>query len=266
MKSQSNKSSFFSPAKLNLFFKVLGKRRDGYHEIESLFQAIDLYDVITVREAPEDDLSFIGETIPLGFDNIVFRALLLFRQKTGLKTKFTIFIEKNIPCQAGLGGGSSNAATILFAINRIAGNIASEEELQSWSSEIGSDIPFFFSHGRALCFGRGEIVKDVPNEPFSATIIKLKKGLSTESVYKNYKFSKPHEDEYFNDLEESAFSLFPELKEIKALLLNSGFKHVVMTGSGSSLFCVGEGCLPKIDARFFRVRAIAREKGRWYCE
>ena len=146
---------FLSPAKLNLFLRVLRKRSDGYHELASLFQAIDLVDALHVREVSEDRFSCSDPAL-LGPSNLVLRALKLFREKTGLQFPVEMHLEKRIPMQSGLGGGSSNAATALFALNVLAGRVATEEQLCAWSQEIGSDVPFFFSLGTAYCTGRGK--------------------------------------------------------------------------------------------------------------
>jgi 4-diphosphocytidyl-2-C-methyl-D-erythritol kinase len=135
---------FFSPAKLNLFFRVLYKREDQYHEIASLFQAVSLGDFLSIEMSEEDVLSCNDLSLLCDRSNLIMKALDLFRKKTGIKIAVKVHLEKNIPLQSGLGGGSSNAATTLWGLNELCGRPASLRQLQNWSSEIGSDIPFFF--------------------------------------------------------------------------------------------------------------------------
>lgn len=235
----------FSPAKINLFLRILGKRPDGYHELASLFQAIDLGDTLTFTLSGQDSFTCSDPHIPCDQTNLVIKALHLFRRKTNLQTPISIHLEKKIPIQAGLGGGSSNAATTLWALNALHNHPFTEQELQNWSAEIGSDIPFFFSHGTAYCTGRGEQVRDLPPPPLPPfTLIKPPEGLSTPAIYQDLQLlecsttdperlladfyaGKPS---YINDLEAPAFRISPSLFQIKKSL-GAAF----MTGSGSAL-------------------------------
>lgn len=244
-----------SPAKINLFLRIIGKREDGYHELASLMQTISLHDKLCVELATHDQLSCSNPDIPHDHSNLILKAADLFRRKTGLKFGLKAHVEKNIPVQAGLGGGSSNAATTLWGLNQLCGFPAQTSDLMTWSAEIGSDIPFFFSQGTAFCTGRGEFVENQP--PLTATSIWIVKplfGLSTPKVYgaldlnklnqlnpsfllQSFKSSSPC---YTNDLETSAFSIMPELEMIKLKLLDQGFETALMCGSGSSFFCLGD--------------------------
>lgn len=262
--------SLFSPAKINLFLHILGKRPDGYHELHSLFQTVTLGDTLTFSAANRDQLTCTDPEIPTDSSNLVSKAISLFRQKTGVQSYYNVHIEKKIPSQAGLGGGSSNAATTLWALNQMSGCLASISELQEWSAAIGSDIPFFFSQGTAECFGRGEIVKNVPKTNFkdSFWIIKPSINLSTKEVYKRYS---PHlivklKPGQGNDLEASAFELAPELSQLKTVLIECGFDKVLMTGSGSALFCIGKECkMPQIpNVEQFCVQFLNRSQFAWY--
>jgi 4-diphosphocytidyl-2-C-methyl-D-erythritol kinase len=246
----------FSPAKINLFLRVLKKRADGYHELASLFQTVSLGDTLTCALSKEDHFTCSDPTLVIP-SNLVLRAVELFRRKTGFRFSVAIHLDKEIPLQAGLGGGSSNAATTLWALNALQGFPYSEQELQSWSIELGSDVPFFFSHGTAYCTGRGEKVKTLP--PLSLpplTLIKPTGGLSTPAVYQNLRLeecsSEDPEDlladfyggdpRYINDLEAPAFRLCPALAKIKARYHPIAF----MAGSGSALIHVGQGSLEPI--------------------
>ncbi|CAI0548627.1 unnamed protein product [Linum tenue] len=147
--------TLFSPCKINVFLRITSKRADGYHDLASLFHII--------------------------------KALNLFRKKTGTNKYFWIHLDKKVPTGAGLGGGSSNAATALWAANQFSGGLATEEELQEWSGEIGSDIPFFFSHGAAYCTGRGEVVEDMASPialDIPMVLVKPPQACPTGEVYK----------------------------------------------------------------------------------
>jgi 4-diphosphocytidyl-2-C-methyl-D-erythritol kinase len=276
-----NRLSFYSPSKINLFFKVLKKRSDGYHEIASLYQIISLCDIISLEQAEEDELLCSDPSLACDASNLVLKALALFRKKTGILNHFKIYLEKRIPMQAGLGGGSGNAATTLWGMNRLLGCPASEEELCQWSSELGSDVPVFFSQGAAYCTGRGEILE--PCEPKGLPdffwIAKPKMGLSTPLVYQHCNVSSlPERDpllslqsfynetkDYYNDLEFPAFQLLPNLRGLKEDLFKLGFSKVVMTGSGTAFFCIGDVKTPVLQSiDFYKVQPLSRKDQGWY--
>lgn len=274
----------FSPAKINLFLKVLHRRPDGYHELATLLQAIDLGDILHFELDSHDTLTCTDPTLPINESNLISKAIRLFRDRTGVKIGLKVHLDKRIPIQAGLGGGSSNAATTLWAFNQLTGQKVSEEELQRWSADIGSDVPFFFSSGLAYCTGRGEIVHSLP--PLVITppclIVKPTEGLSTPEIYKRLKLEQlPNREDplptlnkmlsdyssshYFNDLEQPAFEVKPELKNLKHHLIEQGFKKVLMSGSGSAFFCLGEGgtfFFPQTSS--YQVRFLNRELASWY--
>jgi 4-diphosphocytidyl-2-C-methyl-D-erythritol kinase len=270
----------FSPAKLNLFFKVLKKRDDGYHEIASLYQTISLGDIIRLRLSKEDEFISKGSNLLWDKNNLIYKAVFLYRKKTGFFFPVSIFLEKNIPMQSGLGGGSANAATILYGLNQLSDKKVSEEDLIAWSSELGSDVSFFFSNGRAYCTGVGEKFWDVSYpSPFSGFLAIPNFGMATEKVYNSVKISLLEKTDpkillqsftgknpfFHNDLELPAFSLEPKLKEIKGNLINMGFDNVVMTGSGSSFICIGNQ-KPKelIGVKFIPITSIVRRNDLWY--
>lgn len=272
--------TLISPAKINLFLRVIGKRPDGYHSLSSLFQTINLVDRIHFELYSHDVLTCTDPNIPTDNSNLILKATRLFREKTGLSHGLKVHIEKRIPIQAGLGGGSSNAATALWAFNQLTGKNASTSELQAWSSEIGSDIPFFFSEGTAYCTGRGEHVRTLDSLPAkSCWIVKPKIGLSTPEIYKKLGMKASEKlpecgddlthffsfNKHFNDLEKPAFETKPELKEIKQMLMSSGFETVLLTGSGSAFFCLGDGVPPvHKDVEVFFTRFINRHSLNWY--
>lgn len=240
-----------SPAKVNLFLRIIRRRADGYHDLASLFQAVSLCDTLHIEKAKSDQLICDHPSIPVDGSNLILKAATLFRKKTGLEFGVNVRLEKRIPSEAGLGGGSSNAATTLWALNLLCGKPATREQLSAWSAEIGSDIPFFFSHGTAYCTGRGEVVRDLsPLQPSSLTLVKPPMGLSTALVYgkMNVATLEARDPErylaaflggspkYFNDLEQPAFAVLPALAQIKQDLLTAGYETVLLSGSGSSFF------------------------------
>lgn len=254
-------ATFFSPAKINLFLRILGKRPDGFHDLASLFQTVGFGDKIFFRKLPEsavsDGFDCNMEGVPTDGSNLVLRALSLFRERTSSKCCYEVYLSKRIPPEAGLGGGSANAATALFAANELAGHPASLEDLQLWSAELGSDITFFLSTGTCYCTGRGEILH--PQKPLPQArvwLVKPNEGLSTPVVFRHLDYDElsrvepTHllkqfveeglaEAEYVNDLELPAFKAMPSLQKMKAELEDLGFEHVLMSGSGSTIFCIG---------------------------
>lgn len=260
-----------SPAKINLFLRILKKRPDGYHELASLFQAVSLCDFMTFEHSKRDAFE-CSDPIP---DNLVLKALKSFREFTGLKFPVSIQLKKNIPIEAGLGGGSSNAATTLFALNELAKRPLSLEQLASLGKEIGSDVPFFFSSGTAYCTGRGEIFREVLFKSSQYFIHKPDFGSSTQAVYNAFnpslsssippeylleRFEK-NNPIYLNDLEPAAFALNPALKEYREALLKKGYEFVLMSGSGSSFICKGN----KENLDFKKqVKTIFRKNNEWY--
>jgi 4-diphosphocytidyl-2-C-methyl-D-erythritol kinase len=277
--------ALFSPAKLNLFFRVLHKRDDGFHEIASLFQAIDLGDTLEFCLSEKDYLSCTNPALGTGPENLICKAIELFRNKTGL-ANFHVHchLTKRIPIQAGIGGGSSNAATTLYACNELSGRLASFNELKAWSSELGSDVPFFFSTGTAYCTGRGEKIEevDVPHNTIFKVPCHLAKpqfGLPTVEVYKacnpsSLESRDPRQSlesfqrgvpEWYNDLEPAASHISSEFQQYMDSLRSCGFSNVVLTGSGSGAFCFGGTAAPDLKGiQFYPIRPIIKNSHGWF--
>lgn len=257
----------FSPAKVNLFLRIIRKREDGYHDLASLFHTVAFGDTLQIEVLPEDaekdDLECNLPGVPVDESNLVIRALKLFREKSGIQRFFSIKLEKEIPAQAGMGGGSSNAATAFFGANALCGSPATPEDLIRWGDDpvIGSDATFFLSEGTAYCTGRGEIVTPIEGLPIkeglSVFLVKPNYGLSTGKVFQAMDYSAlstvdPEEllqtfkdkgtshSSWVNDLEQPAFTVSPDLKDLKDYLSTCGFEAVLMSGSGSTVFCLGE--------------------------
>lgn len=265
--------SLHSPAKLNLFLRILRKRADGFHELASLFQAISLCDTLEFTLAREDRLTCTDPTLPTDASNLVNRAIGLFRRKSGLAVCLAVHLHKHIPMEAGLGGGSSNAATTLWACNELTGRRFAASDLMSWGAEIGSDVAFFLSEGTAYCTGRGESIRPEAPRVLSQPlwVVKPQDGLSTKLVYGALDPSilqprNPDEDQsYYNDLEGPAFALMPSLAKLRDSLLQQRFAPVLMSGSGTSFFCVGEP-RPIVEpgTRVYQASFLNRSGDRWY--
>lgn len=181
-----------SPCKLNMFLRILGRRSNGYHDLASLFQTISLSDKLYLSRLPTsatvDEMICSDKSLTVDKNNLVIKALDLMRKKTNINQYFKVFLDKHVPMQAGLGGGSGNAATAMHAFNVLCDYPATLENLLDWSGDIGSDISFFFSTGTAYCTGRGEIVQSLnPLPDHNDVVVHVFKpaiGLSTALVFK----------------------------------------------------------------------------------
>lgn len=292
--------TLFSPCKINAFLRITNKREDGFHDLASLFHVVSLGDTIKFSLSPlntKDRLSTNVPGIPLDDSNLIIKALNLYRQKTESDNFFWIHLDKKVPSGAGLGGGSSNAATALWAANQFNGCVATEKELQEWSSEIGSDIPFFFSHGAAYCTGRGEVVQDIPPPiPLDVpmVLIKPREACPTAEVYKYLRLDQTSkvdpltlleqisrnglsQDVCINDLEAPAFQVLPSLKRLKQRVIAASrgqYDAVFMSGSGSTIVGIGSPDPPQFiyddneyeDVFLSEARFITREVNQWYRE
>ena len=179
--------TLFSPSKINLFLRILRKRPDNYHDLASLFQAISLGDTLTISKSAEDKFSCNMPGVPVDSSNLVLRAIDLVLSRTGRVLPLSVDLYKRCPAQAGLGGGSANAATAMWGVNELLGRPASLDDLVAWSGDLGSDVTFFLSCGTAYCTGRGEVMTPLPALTGAAgekvTIIKVGEGLSTPKVF-----------------------------------------------------------------------------------
>lgn len=275
-----NGVQLISPAKINLFLRVFPKRPDGFHELASLFQAIDLHDTLTLSLADSDQLTCSDADIPSDGRNLVIKAAKAFRRATGQTRGIKCHIEKRIPTEAGLGGGSSNAASLLWGFNELTGTPLSPKSLIEVATDIGSDVPFFLSTGTAYCTGRGEklLPLSTPKQSQPLWIIKPFCGLSTPKVYSAYKptesperdpelaLKKCQEDFLycFNDLERPAFTLCSDLAACYKSLCTQGYTTVRLCGSGTALFCVGARRPQVENCRIYSTRFLGRTSATWY--
>lgn len=241
-----------APAKLNLSLRVLKRREDGFHEIDSLMVSLPgLHDRLMFQGAAEDAFTCNADGVPADESNLVIKALSVFRRETRMTTPLAIHLEKVVPHGAGLGGGSSDAAATLRALDRIHGTGLGDERLCQMAAEIGSDIPFFLGASVARVGGRGEKVEDAPALPkIPVLLLKPSFGVSTPEAYRTWKDSKELPGvsyasqkfdwgELVNDLERPVFQKHLFLAEMKSWLLRQdGVAGALMSGSGSTMFAV----------------------------
>jgi len=234
------------PAKINLTLKIINKREDGFHNIESIMQTVSLYDYLTIKICSNDsfciELSGNNKEIPYNENNLVYKAIKLYLDSVSIPTsKISVFIEKNIPISAGLAGGSTDAAGVLFGLNEIFDRQLSKNKLHELCALLGSDLNVCLEGGKLMTKGRGEIIEPMEFKNFNLSLIKpINLGISAKEAYT--KFSKKYYVEkkdiesrknYSNDLEWAIINDYTELKEIK-----KHYPNAIMSGSGSSYFII----------------------------
>jgi len=251
---------FAAPAKINLYLRVIRRMDDGYHEIETLFERLPLYDYISIETSKRPTaISCTASGIPTDEKSLLGRVVTFFRKKLGNKYNWDIHLEKNIPVGGGLGGGSSDAAALLKGLNEVTGFPFKKEDLVSLARILGADVPFFLSDSRfAIGRGRGDIIEKVATEmeidhilitpPFEIStkevyakaprfgltkaggvdkmVTAFLKGNDVKSLVKNLR----------NDLQTIVLRDFPALKEVFSALKEEGAEVSLLSGSGSTVF------------------------------
>lgn len=243
-------------AKINLSLDVVGRKSDGYHLIESIFQSVNIYDLITVSKIEKGIyLTCNNPQIPCDSRNIAYKAAKLFLDKTGIKSGISIHIEKHIPSQAGLGGGSSDGAGVLYAMNTLFGTNIDICDMSKLGATISADTAFFIYGGTAFVQGIGEIINSIRLlPPIELVIAKGQSGISTPEAYKLIdKLSEPnHIDTHklLKAIDKGKFmnhcdccgNIFEQVTaindvfDIKKRMHASGAENAVMSGSGSAVF------------------------------
>lgn len=258
-----------TPAKINLTLEVLNKREDGFHNLQSIMQTINLYDYLSFEiencDKTEIYLSGNSNEIPYNEKNLVYKAVKKYLETAKIdKVKINIYIEKNIPVSAGLAGGSTNAAGTFFALNKIF-KALSKEQIEELCAQMGSDLNFCLNGGCMLCTSRGEVTKRLPFVEQDVSLVKPKNlGISAKEAYTKFALLKdksvPNNTQklikllenntfdktlIYNNLENALFDDYEILKEIKTKLKGS-----LMSGSGSTFFVL-EPCLSaKFDENY----------------
>lgn len=239
----------FAPAKINLYLHILGRRPDGFHELETLMVPISLGDTLDIDLIPSG-IEFTCSDLVLSDaqDNLATKAARLFLEEFKLSTGVKIHLEKKVPVGAGLGGGSSDAGAVLLALRQLTGTKCSDEKLVELAAKLGSDIPFFIYGQSAICKGRGEIIEPFKlRENFQGLLVHPGFGVSTPWAYKTYAQNpqKGEQGKGFadftlrNDLEPPAFGKYPWLPTAKKWFrAQPEVVDSLMSGSGSSVFAL----------------------------
>lgn len=291
LRDQSNSVTVAAPAKLNLFLKVLGRRSDGYHDLDTLMVSVGLYDTLQIVPDPSGQLSLAchdaghsrsgiarRELPPADSGNLVLRAAELLRQSTGTSHGARMTLIKRIPIAAGLAGGSSDAAAALLGLNRLWNLRLSASRLHELAGRLGSDIPFFLCpSSAAICRGRGEIVEPVSIPVrLHFVIARPGAGLSTAAVFKECRPSSADWSStqlveacrrgrldllaarFHNSLQEPAERLCSDVSTLKRWFARQGFVGHMMSGSGTSYFGL---CRTDRQARQIAARLKAARLG-----
>lgn len=245
-----------SPAKINLFLHVRGKRPDGYHELFSLMCRINLFDEISLQfgKGQGIEITCAHPKVPLDSSNLACRAANLFRCELGSEQRIRIHLKKNIPVAAGLGGGSSNAASVLMALNAYHDHPFSREMLMKMGLQLGADVPFFIFQKPAIATGIGEkLAAFEGNLPYHILLLYMGVEVSTAETYQNLNLGltkdekKPTKNslkikrfdpaqDLINDLERVTIQKYPEIRLAKEKMVECGAIGALMSGSGSTVF------------------------------
>ena len=247
-------------AKINLTLDVLGRRPDGYHELATIMQTIDLYDTLCLTATHDMQVQLVCSVPELSnAENLAARAAALLRQRLGLTQGVKIELHKRIPTAAGLGGGSSDAAAVLLALQHWWQLSLSPTDLLSMAASLGSDVPFFLTGGLALCEGRGTRVRPLPaHMPASMRWLLLLKpaiGISTATVFRNLSSDdytngahsqavstalqedrSPRPEDLHNGLERGVLERYPEVAQARESMIQAGAPLVRLSGSGPTLY------------------------------
>jgi len=258
---------FHSPAKLNLYLHIKQKYQNGFHEIDSLFVRINLYDIITIADSSGPNIIRNGDLSYLRKDDLCYKAAVALKQKSDCNLGCRVTLRKRIPIGAGLGGGSSNAATVLMGLNKLWNLRYTKEELKLVAKDIGADVPFFIEEANCFGTGIGENLIAISNSavlPKYYVTLSPSIKISTALIFKQFQLTKKHSTRpnisekekaeilsskkpFFtfgcNDLESTVVSLFPEISRYLQSMRNIAGKLGIpvescrMSGSGSTIFC-----------------------------
>ena len=267
-----------SPAKINLFLHIIGKRPNGYHDIHSLMCGLALHDTLTLDfQTSKITVACTHSAVPEDETNIAYRAAECFFDALRHSGGVSIDIEKHIPVAAGLGGGSSNAASILSGLNTHYGHPFSNRYLASLALTLGADVPFFIYQKPALATGAGENLEFFKGiQPYPIVLIHPEIQVSTADVYKNLNLGLTNCEQKLksfplnkgfnpfhhlcNDLETVTISWYPEISDIKKALLDQGALGSLMSGSGPTVF----GIFSDLDRAKKAYKTLSINQ-RWSC-
>ena len=255
-------------AKINIGLNVLGKRSDGYHDLETVFHEIDCFDEIGLERNEKLAMTADSILVPIDGSNLCLKAATLLQHEKHVRQGVMIHLKKNIPIGAGLGGGSSDAAAVLCGLNQFWELRLSNNQLRALATQLGADVPFFIDGGTAYATGRGEIIEPFSLPiPFWIAVVTPPVHISTAWAYNHLapkrngkgsglqaklakQISNPQKltSAIQNDFESLVFQTYPELNRIKEKLNESGAVFSLMSGSGSSIYGFFEGEKTAIDA------------------
>jgi 4-diphosphocytidyl-2-C-methyl-D-erythritol kinase len=273
-----------SPCKVNLLLNILGRRADGFHELETVLHPIRVFDRLTFARAGQGiQLSCSAPGLPTDARNLVYRAAAAFLETAKVKEGVRVELEKNIPLAAGLGGGSGNAATVLLGLNELFGGPLAPEQLQAIAASLGSDVPFFLQSQPAVATGRGERIEPVKSFPAlrGAAFVLIHPGFGIATAWAYQQLARfPHAlngrpgraqklvtllqsadlrtagAAFYNSLEAPALEKYPLLALFQEFLRANGAAATLMSGSGSTTFALvpgqaaGEQLIEKFKAKF----------------
>lgn len=280
-----------APAKINLSLLIAGKRPDGFHEIETVMAKVDLYDELMFEKTDQPGIALACDgkyKVSPDKDNFVYKAAEILYASANIKPAVKITVTKNIPIGAGLGGGSSDAAATLLGLNKFLNLELSDEKLHTLATSLGSDMNFFLGSPLAFCTGRGEKIEKIEKIfPFRAILLTPDVNVATKDVYINYK----HDNDRYetlsktlnglireknvdllasmcaNMLASSCFDLHPDLADLKSRIEGLGLPNVVLSGSGSTMYCLltGEENLERYQAAITSVGCdyVVVNNNRW---
>jgi 4-diphosphocytidyl-2-C-methyl-D-erythritol kinase len=273
-----------SPCKINLLLNILGRRSDGFHELETVLQPVALHDMLRFEKGGKGiQLTCSDPSLPVDNSNLVHRAAIRFVESAGIRDGIRIHLEKNLPLAAGLGGGSANAAVTLEGLNALFDRPLSAQATNLIATTLGSDVPFFLQHKPALGTGRGEQIQSI--EPFDilngAAVLLLRPGFGVSTAWAYRALAgypavlqgrkgraelliellkgadlQAVGPALFNSLETPVFNKYPFLSLVKEYLLDQGAAAALMSGSGSTTFAIArsvgaaESLRERVFARF----------------
>jgi len=265
-----------SNAKINLGLKIINKRDDSFHNIESIFIEIDFHDIISLSPANKFQLTCNEASVPIDQRNTIYQIYHQLEKKYSFKHQYQISLIKNIPIGSGLGGGSSNAACVLKTLNKIENLNLSQNELLSIAQSIGSDVPFFLDGKVQFVQGRGEILNKISYPTLKKLFIILiipSFKISTQWAYSKIKkyLHEPIDSNKFpglnsnidwqffkNDFEDVVSAAYPEIFEIKELLYRYGALYSGLSGSGSTMFGIynDKELLSEVHSKLIKYKSI----------
>ncbi len=262
-----------APAKINRFLFILDRLPDGYHEILTMFEKLALFDRLDIEAEKDSDTAISIQCptwIPSGQNNLVYKAAMAFTEATGLKMTIKIRLDKQIPAGGGLGGGSSDAAATLKALNNLADTPLRPEKLYEIGSDLGADVPFFLTDFTwAIGTGKGTELQPCQVNPNWYVLVFPDFGISTRWAYQNFKLTRKSDITIFdrrrllsgnlwqNDLEQPVCARYPEIITIKESLLRADAQASLMSGSGSTVF----GVFPDRETALRGAASVTAETG-----